>query len=128
MLLVGLLLPLPLQLATGRLAIGRPPSAATVLTATTDRVNTFRRHGWILVCVRVLFRLFFDSHEKMCFLWHSKNVNVAIFSDTVNVMNVKTCRMVPLSELRPVMPFFSDLEHISRSQQCQIVLTENFML
>ena len=31
--------------------------------------------------------------------WHGKNLNVAIFSDTINVVNVKLCMMVILIEI-----------------------------
>ena len=46
-----------------------------------------------------------------------KNFNVAICSDTVNVLiNVKLSMMVLLFELYPFIPIdFSDLDHISRS-------------
>ena len=52
-----------------------------------------------------------------------KNSNIAIYTDTINVINVKLCMMVLLIDYTP----FSDLDHISRSQQCQTVLTENFV-
>ena len=57
-----------------------------------------------------------------------ENLNIGIFSDTINVINVKFCMMVVFTELYPFMQLtFSDLDCISRSQQCQTVLTENVM-
>ena len=44
------------------------------------------------------------------------------------MINVKLCMMVVFTELYPFMQLtFSDLDCISRSQQCQTVLTENVM-
>ena len=65
--------------------------------------------------------LIFDSHEKYkCkmisvrwasqpFVWNGKDCNVAIFLDTVNVMNVKLCMIILvllllLIELYPIIP------------------------
>ena len=44
--------------------------------------------------------------EKMAYRvsGRGKNLNVAIFSDTVNVKNVKLCIMVLLTELYPFIP------------------------
>ena len=56
-----------------------------------------------------------------------ENVNVAIFSDTVNIINVKLCMMVVLSYLYPFIPLSVTLIVISRSQQCQTVLNEKLM-
>ena len=44
--------------------------------------------------------------EKMAYRvsGRGKNLNVAIFSDTVNVINVKLCMMVLLTELYMFMP------------------------
>ena len=56
-----------------------------------------------------------------------KNVDVTIFSDVINMIIVKLCMMVVLFKLYPFIATFSDLECISRSQQCQTVLTEKFM-
>ena len=55
-----------------------------------------------------------------------KNFNVAIFSDTINMINVKICMVVIFIELYPFKPLLVTLT-ISRSQQCQTVLTENFI-
>ena len=52
-----------------------------------------------------------------------ENFNTGIYSDTINVINVKLCIMVLHFQTT-----FSDLDHISRSQQCQTVLTENVMI
>ena len=60
-------------------------------------------------------------------VWHGKNFNVAIFSKTLNVINVKHCMMVVLIELYLLIPPFGDLDHISKSHQCQTDLTQNFM-
>ena len=49
--------------------------------------------------------------------------SIGIFSDTVNVPNVKLC--VTLSFTCSL--HFSDLDSISWSQQCQVVLAENFV-
>ena len=57
---------------------------------------------------------------------HGKNFNVAIFLDTVNMVNVKLCMMVVLTELYPFMPL-CDPDSISKSQQGQTVLMEHFM-
>ena len=53
-----------------------------------------------------------------------KDFNVAIFSDVINMINVRLCVMVVLFELCTT---FSDLDCILRSQQCQTVLTANVM-
>ena len=53
-----------------------------------------------------------------------KTVNVAIFSDTVKIINVKHCLMALLVELYLFVPF-NDLGHISMSQQYKRALTEN---
>ena len=34
----------------------------------------------------------------------SKNFNIAIFSDSINMINVKLCMMVVLVELYPLIP------------------------
>ena len=39
-----------------------------------------------------------------------ENFNIGIYSDTINIINVKLCMMVLLSD---------DLDHILRSQVCQ---------
>ena len=62
---------------------------------------------------------------KLCTL--VENSNSGIFSDTVNIINVKLCMMVLYIKLLPVHKTFSDLDIILRSQQCQIVLPEKFM-
>ena len=49
-----------------------------------------------------------------------KHFNVAIFLDTINTTNVEVCVMVVL-----IYTTFSGLLCISRSQQCQTVLTDN---
>ena len=56
-----------------------------------------------------------------------ENLNIAIFSDTIKVMNVKLCMMVVLAEHHTIHTTFSDIDCISRSQQWKTVLTENFM-
>ena len=56
----------------------------------------------------------------------SETVNVGIYSDTINVLHVKLCMMILLIELY-LFTTLSDLDHISRSQQCRTVLTENFV-
>ena len=38
-----------------------------------------------------------------------ENLNIAIFSDTIKVMNVKLCMMVVLTELYLLMPFLVTL-------------------
>ena len=58
-----------------------------------------------------------------------KHFNVAIFSDTIPMINGKLCMMlVPMHRALPIRTTFSDLDCISMSQQCQTVLTEKFML
>ena len=52
-----------------------------------------------------------------------KNFNIAIFLDTINVMIVKLCMIVTLAELYLSIALSVTL----MSQQCQRVLTENFM-
>ena len=39
------------------------------------------------------------------FVRRGKNINVAIFSDTINVINVKLCLILPLIELYLFIPF-----------------------
>ena len=46
-----------------------------------------------------------------------EHVNTWVFSDTLNVINVRVCMMVLLIELY----LFSDLNHSLRSQQCETV-------
>ena len=56
-----------------------------------------------------------------------ENFNTGIFSDTINVINIKLCMMVPHINLYLFFTLFSELDTISKSQQCQAVLTENFL-
>ena len=56
----------------------------------------------------------FDSHEKCVYVvisvgpaarvWRGKNVKVAIFLDTIHMMNVQLCMIVLLSELYTFIP------------------------
>ena len=55
-----------------------------------------------------------------------ENFNIGICSDFINVINV-TFHGGTTHWALPVYIAFGDLECISRSQQCQTVLTENFM-
>ena len=55
---------------------------------------------------------------------YDKNFNVAIFWDIVNMINVKLCMMVVLTELYSYIPISMTL-FTSSPQQCQAVLTEN---
>ena len=55
-----------------------------------------------------------------------ENFNVGIFLEAIHVMNVKLCVMV-LHNALAVHYACSGLDIISRSQHCQIVLTESFM-
>ena len=52
-----------------------------------------------------------------------KNFNMGIFSGTITVINVRLSMIVLDIELYT----FSDPDIILKSQQCQTVLTENFM-
>ena len=52
-----------------------------------------------------------------------QNFNFQIFSDSINGIKVKLCMVVLYTELY----LLSDLDIISRSQQCQTALTENSM-
>ena len=57
-----------------------------------------------------------------------QSLNVAIFSNTINIINGKHCMMIVLMyEALPSHIIFSDFDFISRSQQCQTVLTEKFV-
>ena len=56
-----------------------------------------------------------------------KNFNVVIFSNIINVVNVKLCIVVLLIALLPVHTIFLGCDHIRRSQQCQTVSTENYI-
>ena len=56
-----------------------------------------------------------------------ENFNVGLASDTINMIKVKLCMVVLLTELLPVHITFIDLDHISRSQQCHTVYTENVL-
>ena len=60
-------------------------------------------------------------------VWCGKNFNAVIFSDTINVINVKLCMMVLLSELYLFISLSVIFDHISTSQKCQTVLTAKFM-
>ena len=51
-----------------------------------------------------------------------KNFNVAIFSDTINMVSVKLCMMVILTEPHPFMPLSWTCACISGSQHSQISL------
>ena len=55
-----------------------------------------------------------------------ENFNMGIFSDTVNVINVKLCMMILLVELYLLIPF-NVLDLISRLQHCRAVLSEHFL-
>ena len=50
---------------------------------------------------------------------HGQNINTGIFAEIVNVISVRLCIMILLIEPVPVHTTFSDLGHISGSQQCQ---------
>ena len=78
-----------------------------------------------LICVTDVYssdiiKMFFISQVS----GFVKNFNTVIYSDTINVITVTLCIMVLLSELYLFISLSSDLDHISRSQQCQSVLTE----
>ena len=45
-----------------------------------------------------------------------ENINIGIYSDTINVVNVRLCMMALLIELYLFIPL--SVNHISRSQQC----------
>ena len=60
---------------------------------------------------------------RMC----GEHFNMAIFSDTMNMRNVKLCMMVVLIDRYPFIPF-CDFDCISRSQQRQIVLMKKKFL
>ena len=47
-----------------------------------------------------------------------KNFNNGIYSDTMNMINIKLCMMILLTELYMFIPLFIYLDQISRSQQC----------
>ena len=52
----------------------------------------------------------------------TKNLNIAIFSETINTINVKLHMMVGLLFIHSAVPdhtTFSEVDHRSRSQQCQ---------
>ena len=51
-----------------------------------------------------------------------KNFNITTFLDAMNMGNVKLCS---IHRALPIHTTFSDLDCISRSQQCQKVLIEN---
>ena len=55
------------------------------------------------------------------------NFYVTIISDTLKIINFKLCLIVALLELYPIIPLFSNLYCISRSQQCQTVSTEDII-
>ena len=56
-----------------------------------------------------------------------KNVNVASFSDTINVVNVKPCLMVLRSELDLFIPLSVTLSVFQGHSCIQQFLTENYM-
>ena len=63
--------------------------------------------------------------NDQCWSVCGKTFKVAVFSDTINMINVKFCMMVLLIELYPFTSLSVILiDRISRSQQCQTLLTE----
>ena len=56
----------------------------------------------------------------------AKKINIVIFSDTINVINVKLCMMLLLIELYLFILFsvMLTVELISRTQQCLTLLIE----
>ena len=70
----------------------------------------------------------FEGDNDMFLVGHVpglvKSYNTGIFWDTMNVTIVKHVLHIALYLF---IHTFSDLDIISRSQLCQIVLTENFM-
>ena len=50
--------------------------------------------------VNVMISVWLDSQVSMC----GKNLNIAIFSDTTNIINVKLGMIVVLVELHPFIP------------------------
>ena len=55
-----------------------------------------------------------------------QKLNVVIFSDTINVMNIKLCIMGVLTELYPFIPLSVTLI-VSRSHWCPRVLIESYL-
>ena len=55
---------------------------------------------------------------------HGKNFNVAIFSDTTNVINVKLCMMILLTELYPLIPLQMTLSIFQGHSSVKQFLTE----
>ena len=56
----------------------------------------------------------------------AKTFNIVIFSDTINVINVKLCMMVLLTHLAlPLRTTSIDFDHVSTSQECQTALTDD---
>ena len=55
-----------------------------------------------------------------------KNFHIAIFLDSVNVINVKICLMIVLTELYPFIPLSVTLI-VSRSHWCPRVLIESYL-
>ena len=55
-----------------------------------------------------------------------ENCDIGIFSDTMIIKEFKLCKIVLHSYLYPFITFSVTLTFISRSQQCQTVLTDLF--
>ena len=60
-----------------------------------------------------------------CLTVCSNNFNLAVFLDTVNMINIKLCIMVVLTEPYPLIPLSVTLMYFK--VLCQTVLTETFI-
>ena len=77
-----------------------------------------------LVCIQGRYLTFFTCQVAGLV----ENFNIVIYSDTINVINLKLCMMILLIEFFLCIPLSVTLTIFQSSQQCQKVLTENFVL
>ena len=54
-----------------------------------------------------------------------KNLNIAIFCDTINIINVKFCMMIVLIELYPFIPLSATFIAFEVHSNVKTVLTKN---
>ena len=75
---------------------------------------------WLLCVLKGHNMFLFSQARWKLYIW--------IYSDTINVINVRLCIVVLINYWAlPVHFTFSYLDQISRSQQCQTVLFENYV-
>ena len=94
-------------------------SLSVILLRGFTKVLTRMKQKGVYVMISVLGQQDGGHGTKMLNLW--------VFPDTVNVINVKLCMIVPLIEVYLFITSFSKPDSISKRTAVSAVLTKNFM-